>query len=48
MHYAETFIVPAQVGEYTVRPHGPSEGQEVATLTAWVRGTFVPMPDEDA
>ena len=39
VHYAETFIVPAAVGEYTVRPHGASVGQEIATITAWVRGS---------
>ncbi|GAA4330125.1 class I mannose-6-phosphate isomerase [Mucilaginibacter gynuensis] len=37
IHYAETFIVPAAVGEYTIRPHGESEGQECATLKAYVR-----------
>ncbi|OYN90325.1 class I mannose-6-phosphate isomerase [Parenemella sanctibonifatiensis] len=39
VHYAETFIVPAAVGAYTVRPHGPAVGTEIATITAWVRGT---------
>jgi mannose-6-phosphate isomerase class I len=37
VHYAETFIVPAQVGPYTIRPHGLSEGKECATLQAFVR-----------
>ena len=37
VHYAETFIVPAAVGPYTIRPHGPSEGCECATLKAFVR-----------
>jgi hypothetical protein len=37
VHYAETFIVPAAVGDYVVRPHGPSEGQECATIKAYVR-----------
>lgn len=27
VHYAETFIVPAAVGEYTIRPFGKGEGQ---------------------
>jgi len=36
-HYAETFIVPAAVGKYTIRPHGPSIGKECATLKAFVR-----------
>lgn len=38
VHYAETFIVPASVGEYTIRPYGESEGRECATLKAFVRG----------
>jgi len=37
VHYAETFIVPAAVGEYTVRPQGESVGKECATLKAYVR-----------
>ena len=37
VHYAETFIVPAAVGDYTVRPHGPSVGRRCATLKAFVR-----------
>ena len=37
VHYAETFIVPAAVGAYTIRPHGPSEGCKCATLKAFVR-----------
>ncbi|HVU45961.1 MAG TPA: class I mannose-6-phosphate isomerase [Terracidiphilus sp.] len=37
VHYAETFIVPAAVGSYTIRPHGPSEGKQCATIKAYVR-----------
>jgi len=37
VHYAETFIVPAQVGPYTIRPHGKALGQECATIKAFVR-----------
>ena len=37
VHYAETFIVPAAVGTYTIRPHGESVGQECATMKAYVR-----------
>jgi mannose-6-phosphate isomerase class I len=37
VHYAETFIVPAVVGDYVIRPHGLSEGQECATIKAYVR-----------
>lgn len=39
VHYAETFIVPAAVGPFTIRPSGPSEGTRCATLKAYVRGT---------
>lgn len=37
VHYAETFIVPAAVGEYTIRPYGDGNGQECATMKAFVR-----------
>ncbi|GAL28531.1 mannose-6-phosphate isomerase [Vibrio variabilis] len=37
VHYAETFVVPANVGEYTIKPFGESEGKEIATLKAYVR-----------
>jgi hypothetical protein len=37
VHYAETFIVPASVGDYVIRPHGPSEGKRCATIKAFVR-----------
>ena len=37
VHYAETFIVPACVGEYSVRPFGESEGKKCATIKAYVR-----------
>lgn len=38
IHYAETFIVPAAVGRYTIRPHGAGLGRECATIKAFVRG----------
>ena len=37
VHYAETFIVPAAVGEYTIRPYGESEGKECGIIKAYVR-----------
>jgi mannose-6-phosphate isomerase class I len=37
IHYAETFIVPAAVGRYTIRPADPAAGQELATIKAFVR-----------
>ena len=37
VHYAETFIIPEAVGEYTIRPSGIWEGKEVATIQARVR-----------
>jgi mannose-6-phosphate isomerase class I len=37
VHYAETFIVPAAVGAYTIRPHGLGVGTECATMKAYVR-----------
>ncbi|WP_448868165.1 class I mannose-6-phosphate isomerase [Enterobacter ludwigii] len=38
VHYAETFIVPADAGEYRISPSGPSCGKSIATIKAWVRG----------
>lgn len=37
VHYAETFIIPASVGTYTIRPYGESEGQQCGTIKAYVR-----------
>ena len=37
VHYAETFIIPAGVGEYTIAPYGKSVGQECGTIKAYVR-----------
>jgi mannose-6-phosphate isomerase class I len=39
VHYAETFIVPAASGAYTIRPHGAQ--RECATIKAFVRD---PLP----
>jgi len=36
VHYAETFIVPASVGEYVVWPISPAT-KPLATLKAFVR-----------
>lgn len=37
VHYAETFIIPAAVGAYTIRPYGESVGKKCGTLKAFVR-----------
>ena len=37
VHYAETFIIPASVGTYTIRPYGRSEGRQCGTIKAYVR-----------
>jgi mannose-6-phosphate isomerase class I len=37
VHYAETFIVPAAAGAYTIRPFGESEGSRCGTVKAFVR-----------
>jgi len=37
VHYAETFIVPADVGAYSIRPFGESEGSKCGTIKAFVR-----------
>jgi mannose-6-phosphate isomerase class I len=38
VHYAETFIVPAGVGAYRIRPTARTGGSECATIKALVRG----------
>jgi len=48
VHYAETFIVPAQVGRYRIRPHGDGVGQQLATVKAFVRGTELGPVNRDA
>jgi len=37
VHYAETFIVPASVGQYTISPTGRSFGKRCGTIKAFVR-----------
>jgi hypothetical protein len=37
VHYAETFVVPAAVGAYTVRHSGESERSRCGTIKAYVR-----------
>lgn len=37
VHYAETFIIPASVEEYIIRPAGTEEGKPVGVIAASVR-----------
>ena len=37
VHYAETFIVPAAIGEYTIRPVETGKGERCATMKAFIR-----------
>lgn len=37
VRYAETFIIPECVEEYTIKPYGKSKGKEIATIKAFVR-----------
>lgn len=37
VHYAETFIIPAAVESYTIRPYGMSEHEEIKVIKAYVR-----------
>ncbi|GMQ57964.1 class I mannose-6-phosphate isomerase [Vallitalea sediminicola] len=37
VHYAETFIIPASVGDYTIKPYGESEGKEIGMMKIYVR-----------
>lgn len=36
-HYAETFIIPAAAGDFTISPHGESMGNKCGTILAYVR-----------
>lgn len=38
VRYAETFIIPADVGEYRISPSGEHLDKPLATIKAWVRG----------
>ncbi len=37
IHYAETFIVPAKVGKYSIKPYGKSVGKTIGIIKAYVR-----------
>jgi hypothetical protein len=41
IHYAETFIVPANIDTYTITPHGESTDQECATIKASIRTNMI-------
>jgi len=46
VHYAETFIVPAAVGAYTIRPTRPDPLRPLATLKASVRSSVENLGSE--
>jgi mannose-6-phosphate isomerase class I len=37
VNYAEAFIIPANIKEYSIRPAGLSEGKEIGVIKAYVR-----------
>lgn len=37
LHYAETIIIPACIGPYSIRPYGSGEGKKCGTMKAYVR-----------
>ena len=37
VHYAETFIIPAWVGDFTIRPCGLASGKECMVIRAFIR-----------
>ncbi len=43
IHYAEGTVIPADVGQFTVRPYGRSEGEEIAIVEVYnhLGGTIV-------
>lgn len=44
IHYAETVIVPANVGAYAIEPAGAARGRPCATVKAFVRRQARPAP----
>ena len=46
VHYAETFIVPASVGQYTISPAGRSFGKRCGTIKAFVRPQRASNPEQ--
>lgn len=45
VHYAETFIISANIDEYIIRPTAKTKGKQLATIKAWVRGTELCIMD---
>jgi mannose-6-phosphate isomerase class I len=45
LHYAETFIVPAAIGKYVIRPADEDAREPLATIKAFVRPGFEWLPD---
>lgn len=37
VHYAETFIIPECIKEYTIKPYGKSQGKKICTIKAYIR-----------
>jgi mannose-6-phosphate isomerase class I len=37
VHHAETFVIPAGIGAYSIRPGGEADARECATIKAFVR-----------
>jgi len=37
VHYAETFIIPACIGDYTIRPCGDAKNKECMVIRAYIR-----------
>lgn len=37
VHFAETFIIPESIKEYSIRPYGAAVGKKLATIKAFVR-----------
>jgi len=46
VHYAETFIIPAGVKEYSIRPAAPGDSGQIGVIRAYVRTPGVQRPGE--